>query len=63
MICKQIVASEEEADRLDKAKAQQRRQQDIQRADDRIAALQQEHIDLEDKVNYDTCQYHSIIRT
>jgi hypothetical protein len=46
----QAVAADEEHDCIEKEKAHIRRQQDIQRAEDKIAALQQEHEELEAKV-------------
>jgi hypothetical protein len=46
----QAVAADEEHDRSDKEKAHLRRQLEIQRAEDKIAALQQEHEELETKV-------------
>jgi hypothetical protein len=46
----QAVAVDEEHDRVEKEKAHLRRQLEIQRAEDKIAALQQEHVELEAKV-------------
>jgi hypothetical protein len=46
----QATAADEEHERIDKEKAHVRRQLEIQRAEDKIAALQQEHVELEAKV-------------